>query len=135
MITNQSEGNMSIFNRNHIGVQKTSRRARDDARKRRSLRLELLEDRRLLAGMPELLKDINLNTSNSNPTSFVDVGGTLFFKATDSTGDTELWKSDGTDLGTVRVKDIEPSGSSDPADLTNVGGTLFFSTFSGLWKS
>ena len=40
----------------------------------------------------------------------------------------ELWKSDGTEAGTVLVKDIRPgSGSSSSrATLTNVNGTLFF---------
>ena len=53
----------------------------------------------------------------------------------------ELWKSDGTEAGTVRVKDINPgSASSDPRDLTNVNGTLFFSAYDGssgreLWRS
>ena len=35
-------------------------------------------------------------------------------------------KSDGTEIGTVMVDDINQSGSSDPLALTNVNGTLFF---------
>jgi ELWxxDGT repeat protein len=56
----------------------------------------------------------------------VNVNGTLFFRATDNSGDVELYKSDGTDPGTVRVKDIRTNGSSSPTSLVNVNGTLFF---------
>jgi hypothetical protein len=37
----------------------------------------------------------------------------------------ELWKSDGTEAGTVMVKDINPGASSVPDQLTDVNGTLF----------
>jgi ELWxxDGT repeat protein len=70
-----------------------------------------------------------------------DVDGTLFFTGLDIDGGYELWKSDGTEAGTVRVKDVLPgSTSSNPEQLTNVNGTLFFvaTDVSGnkdLWKS
>ena len=42
----------------------------------------------------------------------------------------ELWKSDGTDAGTVLVKDIEPgSGGSYPGKLENSGQLLTASLF------
>ncbi len=92
-----------------------------------------------------LVKDINPKGGSSWPDHFVNVGGTLFFSATDgidSTAGIELWKSDGTEAGTVLVKDIAPGfGDSSPQNLTNVDGTLFFSAFDGtggnneLWKS
>ena len=61
------------------------------------------------------------------------VGDTLFFAANDGVHGTELWKSDGTEAGTVLVKDINPGVTSygyafgsNPFRLTAVGGTLFF---------
>jgi len=48
----------------------------------------------------------------------------------------ELWKSDGTIEGTLRVKDILPGpNGSGPWLFTEVNGLLYFSTGSGLWKS
>ena len=44
----------------------------------------------------------------ASPSSLTGVGGTLFFTADDGTHGRELWKSDGTEAGTVLVKDIDP---------------------------
>jgi ELWxxDGT repeat protein len=45
----------------------------------------------------------------------------------------ELWQSDGTRLGTVRVQDIAPgTRSSSPAALTVVDSLLFFSARDGI---
>ena len=79
-----------------------------------------------------------------------NVNGTLFFTAPDTAPpnvvngrvtNKKLWKTDGTEAGTVVVKDIK-SGfeSSNPDDLTNISGTLFFNADDGtngreLWKS
>lgn len=57
------------------------------------------------------------------------------------TNNIELWKSDGTDAGTVMVKDIEPGNTgSDPRDFTLINGILYFTArtqASGreLWRS
>lgn len=70
----------------------------------------------------------------------------VFFAAYDGTAlGRELWRSDGTDAGTVLVKDINTdtaveNGYSFPSFLTNVNGTLFFQANDGfhkvgLWKS
>ena len=69
------------------------------------------------------------------------VGGTVFFASGSASGvDNELYKSDGTESGTVMVKDINPGGSSQPTELIAVGDTLFFRADDGthgreLWKS
>ncbi len=92
------------------------------------------------------VKDINTGIDSPGTTSssllfLTNVNGTLFFRATDGTTGPELWRSDGTEAGTVRVKDINPGTTgSNPFGLTNVNGTLFFTatdTTGGteLWKS
>lgn len=73
---------------------------------------------------------------SSVPRFLTNVGGTLFFTATDGIHGRELWKSDGTEAGTVMVKDIQPGWfGSDPTSLMDVEGTLFFVTGQGIWKS
>ncbi|MBT8363176.1 MAG: hypothetical protein KJP23_00625, partial [Deltaproteobacteria bacterium] len=71
-----------------------------------------------------------------------NVNGTLFFTVEDCVHGRELWKSDGTEAGTVMVKDINLVESSDPDYLINVNGALFFGAkhhvegdTSTLWKS
>ena len=82
------------------------------------------------------VKDIRPGSGSSldfNSDNLTDVNGTLFFTADDGTNGRELWTSDGTEAGTVRVKDIRPgSDSSSPSNLTNVDGTLFFSADDGI---
>ena len=87
-----------------------------------------------------MVKDINSGSSGSSPQYLTAVGNTLYFKATDGTNGSELWKSDGTASGTVMVKDIRNgSSSSSPDDLTAVGSNLYFKAIDGtngceLWK-
>jgi trimeric autotransporter adhesin len=67
--------------------------------------------------------------------------GNVYFAATAADGTArELWKSNGTEAGTVMVKDIKPGASSSPSYITNVNGTLYFAANDGvhgteLWKS
>src|SRR5262245_8549580 len=103
------------------GIRRLAKPSRLDhgGHSRRS-RFELLEDRRLLDAVPQLVKDINLVGESSRLENLTDVNGTLFFTATDGTTGFELWKSDGTAAGPVQTKVISPR------NLTNVNGTLFF---------
>jgi ELWxxDGT repeat protein len=73
-------------------------------------------------------------TYSSDPSNFADVNGTLFFSVTsgrvDSYNAPELWKSDGTAEGTVKIMD-----DASPSNITNVNGTAYFATYTHLWKS
>ena len=78
---------------------------------------------------------------SSAPQNLTNVNGTLFFTADDNIHGYEIWKSDGTEAGTVMVKDIvSGSSGSNPYQLTDVNGTLFFTANDGvhgfeLWMS
>jgi ELWxxDGT repeat protein len=71
----------------------------------------------------------------------VGLGGQLFFADKDQAHGVELWKSDGTQAGTLFVKDINPgTGNSLPRELTAMGGNVYFSAKAAsgadqLWKS
>jgi len=107
-----------------------------------------------------LVKDIEpaVSAESGTPSGFylgwteglVDVGGVAYYFASTPETGYELWRSDGTDAGTSRVKDIRvgtqpfqlPSDNFETAGLspTNVNGTLFFTFDDGvtgreLWKS
>ncbi|WP_375327632.1 ELWxxDGT repeat protein [Microcystis sp. BLCC-F210] len=84
-----------------------------------------------------LVKDINPGYDNPfsglNPQNLTAVGNTLFFTADDGVNGRELWKSDGTEAGTILVGDIRPgSSSSDPQNLRVVGSTLYFTADDGV---
>jgi ELWxxDGT repeat protein len=92
-----------------------------------------------------LVKDIRSGSKSSFIEELINANGTLFFIAEDGTHGLELWKSDGTEAGTVMVKDIYP-GSSDSffppiyREFSNINGTLFFGASDNvhgreLWKS
>jgi len=94
------------------------------------------------------VKDINTKPTGSSTDSgqvdnIVKVGDIYFFTANDGIHGKELWKSDGTEAGTVMVKDIVPGNSGSYIHfLTNVNGTLYFGSHDNimqqntkLWKS
>lgn len=61
------------------------------------------------------VKDLTDDVNSSSPYSLTSVNGELIFTANDGETGYELWKSNGTEEGTVQVKDIqEGSGSSNP---------------------
>ena len=78
--------------------------------------------------------------AGSNPANFIKVGTTIFFVADDGTSGNELWKTDGTMAGTVRVRDINPGLDYGVDDIDAIGGTLYLQASDGvhgfeLWKS
>ena len=82
---------------------------------------------------------------SSHPYGFRVFGGLLYFQATDDVHGRELWRSDGTEAGTVLVKDLNPG----PGDAFSpfflhpsqaAGGSLLFFADEGvhgfeLWKT
>jgi ELWxxDGT repeat protein len=94
-----------------------------------------------------MVKDINTTEAGgSHPSNLTVVNNTLFFTADNGATNNgeELWKTDGTEAGTVMVKDIMPgSNTSEPSNLFNLNGVLFFTAVSDmlffptpqLWKS
>ena len=71
---------------------------------------------------------------DSTPTS-------IYFSGNDGSAGVELWKTDGTEAGTVLVKDINAgSGDSSPSLFTVLNGETYFQASDGadgmeLWKT
>lgn len=84
------------------------------------------------AGSVEVM---TLNTSSFGPSAHHDAhrltsGPNIYFNADTLPWGTELWRTDGTLLGTTRVTDIAPGGgSSSPTQLVRMGGSIYFSAF------
>ncbi len=76
-------------------------------------------------------------TASSSPQQLTDVNGTAFFIASSTGTGYELWKSNGTEDGTIRLKEgTDEYKYTPPKNLTNVNGTLFYVVNSTeLWKS
>ena len=86
------------------------------------------------AGTPSLVKDIWPGADGSFPRDLTAwLGDSFFFTASDGAVGRELWKTDGTTTGTVRVSDIRngPVGSH-PLGLEAIGAKLFFSADDGV---
>ena len=95
-----------------------------------------------------LVKDIARQPSpsqSSQPSQFLVLGSTLLFTADDHAAfGRELWKSDGTEAGTVLVKDIHPGPSTStspfPLPMVVLGARVHFAATDGthgfeLWTS
>jgi uncharacterized repeat protein (TIGR01451 family) len=92
-----------------------------------------------------IVKDIYTGSNSSIPSMsspyLTELNGKLIFLADDGVHGTELWKSDGTEEGTMLVNDIRPGSDESYSDyLTPVSNTLFFKANDGshgweLWKS
>lgn len=72
--------------------------------------------------------------------NLVELGGIYLFRGVDQSGE-ELWRTDGTSNGTMRLKDIYPGvNSGSPALPTRMGDNIYFSANDGatgteLWRT
>ncbi|MBZ0179070.1 MAG: T9SS type A sorting domain-containing protein [Melioribacteraceae bacterium] len=86
-----------------------------------------------------LLKDINPNAGNSQITGMSLINDDLiYFSATNGEGNIglnyELWRTDGTEVGTYMIKDINPNSEdigSNPSGFTQLGDYVLFSADDG----
>jgi ELWxxDGT repeat protein len=94
-----------------------------------------------LAQEPYPVKGIDPGEDSCETLIKATMSGLAFFRGNDGIHGMELWKSDGTEQGTVMIKDINPGPQhSAPLEMLAVFGTLYFTANDGehgteLWKS
>lgn len=79
-----------------------------------------------------MVKDINPGAPSSIPKDFIEYKNKLYFSARTANEGEELWVTDGTQAGTLMLKDINPNGHSFPANFTIANDLLFFSANDGI---
>jgi ELWxxDGT repeat protein len=96
----------------------------------------------VLADPPVMIKDINgLHQKTATNGNLTNINGILFFTSDADNHGTELWRSDGTEVGTYIVKDICPGiQSSSPDRLHAMNNLCYFYANDGvhgveLWRS
>lgn len=92
-----------------------------------------------------LVRDINSGSGSSTPTELIAFDGALYFAADDGTDDRvsqrgALWKTDGTELGTQKLRSVDLSSGIEGRVLVMFKGELFFTAseeFSAreIWKT
>ena len=94
-------------------------------------------------GTTQIVKDINPSSADVSSTvrayDLTPLNGELYFFEDDGGRRPNLWKTDGTEAGTVRVHEFLPDGSpddpqtpteiGDPSGLTAFDGKLYFSAY------
>ncbi len=92
----------------------------------------------LAAQVPVQVADLNTTRYDSGDnflfaSEFVELAGAVYFTGSDILHGLEIWQTDGTEAGTVRLTDLCP-GSCDsmPRNLTVVGASIYFSADDGV---
>lgn len=91
----------------------------------------------LAAQAPVQVADLNTTRYDSGDnflfgSELVELSGTVYFTASDVLHGLELWKTDGTEAGTVRITDLCPGAcDSFPRNLTVLGTSIYFSADDG----
>lgn len=90
-----------------------------------------------LAGAKQLVKDINPGTVSSSPTSLTIFNGAVWFTAQSSPflDKAELWRTDGTEEGTVRVSSLGVDGTADWISLLGVLNGSLYVNFSDSYRT
>ena len=102
--------------------------------------IERLEDRRCLSTDVQLLANFNQTNPWSQITEFASAGDYVYFVAAEANvSQLDLWRTDGTTAGTLRLTAVGPDNFVGRS-LTNVNGTLYFAGHDSehgteLWKS
>ena len=92
-------------------------------------------------GQATLVKDINQGNNSSNPSNKVEFNGFVYFVANDGINGSELWRTDGTELGTTIFKEFIAGEESGIVALTPFvsNNLLYFFAVDGtnyfLWKT
>ena len=88
----------------------------------------------------EFVKDINPGSANSSISAPTVSGNYLFFRATNTADGEELWRTDGTNFGTIRMSNL--ASTVGVGTVVDVNGRLYFTStvqtsgaYSGLWWS
>ena len=86
------------------------------------------------AQYPELVKDIYPGSESGRPIFLTEYNDLLYFQATDTLYNWELWVTDGTESGTLLFKEIDPDplDGSSPCIFTNLNGKLYFEANDGV---
>jgi len=71
-----------------------------------------------------LIKDIEQGDDSSNPREFTKVNSVFYFVVSRAIG-SEIWKSDGTESGTVAVIDASYAAGTDYNKIYNINGLLY----------
>ncbi len=93
-------------------------------------------------GIASMVKDINPGIYYSNPKYFTALNGDVYFIAETKDKGKELWKTDGTESGTILIKDINLNEKDgvNTSRIVTLNNTLYFfgdngSTGLELWES
>ncbi len=90
----------------------------------------------------QLIKKVdNYISSSGSDEQCATVNGKIVFEAIDITGDIEPWVTDGTTIGTARLKDLVTGSSSYPRDFISAGNKVIFAAYesnprmTGIWTT
>ncbi len=82
-----------------------------------------------------IVKDINVGDQESDPRSFTEFNGKVYFSANDGTGGTALWVTDGTEAGTEKVFPTGTPSASLSRLVVSASGNLYFSYDNILYRT